>query len=102
VALSDNVAYVTGLSGQAFVSTEFLVRAFDLSTGKMLFDDKSHRSAGFGAAGLDIAVSATRVYAVGWASDSGSADFLIRAYNPARIEPKRKLLTSIFRPYQAM
>ena len=95
VALSNDVVYVTGISGQDFVYTEFLMRAYDLSKGKILLEDRSHRKGGVGSAGLDIAVSATRVFAVGWASDSGSADFLIRAYDRQAIEPKPKLFTSI-------
>ena len=93
VALSANVAYVTGLSGQDFVFTEFLVRAYNLSNGNILFDERSHRNAESGSAGLDVAVSATRVYAVGWASDAGSADFLIRAYDRDRIDSPRRLWT---------
>jgi outer membrane protein assembly factor BamB len=96
VTASDDVIYVTGISGQDFVYTEFLVRAYDLSKGRVLFEDRSHRNGIFGSAGLDIAVGTTEVYAVGWASDAGSADFLIRAYNREAIEPKRKLLTRIF------
>jgi outer membrane protein assembly factor BamB len=96
VTSSDDVIYVTGISGQDFIYTEFLVRAYDLSKGRLLFEDRSHRNGIFGSAGLDIAISTTEVYAVGWASDSGSADFLIRAYNREAIEHKRKLLTWIF------
>jgi hypothetical protein len=99
VALSDDVAYVTGFSGRDFAYTEFLVRAYDLSKGRILFEDPSHRNPGSGAAGLDIAVSATKVYAVGLASDSGSADFLIRAYDRDATPPKRKLLTSTPKPH---
>lgn len=95
VALSNDAVYVAGLAGEDFTYTEFLVRAYDLSRGRILFEDRSHRSSGSGSAALDIAVSATRVYAVGWASDSGSADFLIRAYDRIAIEPKGKILTSI-------
>jgi hypothetical protein len=93
VALSANVAYVTGLSGQDFEFTEFLVRAYNISNGNILFDERSHRNTGSGSAGLDVAVSATRVYAVGWASDAGSADFLIRAYDRDRIDSPRRLWT---------
>jgi len=94
VALSADVAYVTGVSGKDFAYTEFLVRAYDVSKGNILFEERSHRNAGSGSAGLDVAVSATRVYAVGWASDAGSADFLIRAYDRERIDSRRKLWTS--------
>jgi outer membrane protein assembly factor BamB len=96
VALSDEVAYVTGVSGEEFGESEFVVRAYDLFRGRVLFDDRSHRSGGlFGSAGFDIAIGATHVYAVGRASDSGSSDFLIRAYDRISIEPRLRLLVTI-------
>jgi PQQ-like domain len=96
VALSDEVAYVTGVSGEDLGESEFVVRAYDLLRGRVLFDDRSHRSGGlFGSAGFDIAIGATHVYAVGRASDSGSSDFLIRAYDRTAVEPKLRLLIFI-------
>jgi PQQ-like domain len=94
VDLSNDVAYVTGSSGQDFGYSEFLVRAYDLSSGSILFEDKSHRSA-FGSSGFDIAIGLTQVYAVGGTSDRGSADFLIRAYDRRTIERKGRLLSLI-------
>ena len=96
VDLSGDVAYVTGSSRQDFVYSEFLVRAYDLSNGTILLEDKSHRS-GSGSSGRDIAVGLTQVYAVGESSDGSSTDFLIRAYDRRAIERKGKLLTSILR-----
>jgi hypothetical protein len=96
VALSDEVAYVTGVSGEEFGESEFVVRAYDLFRGRVLFDDRSHPSGGFlGSAGRDIAIGTTHVYAVGWVSDSGSTDFLIRAYDRISIEPRLRLLVTI-------
>jgi hypothetical protein len=98
VALSDDVAYVTGFSAQDFdgvESREFVVRAYDLSRGSVLFDDRSHRSGGQGSAGVAIALGATHVYAVGFASDSGPSDFLIRAYDRTAIEPRLRLLVLV-------
>jgi len=95
VALSDEVAYVTGVSSEDFGESEFVVRAYDLSGGQVLFDDRSHRSGGTGAAGTAIALGATHVYAVGWASDGGPSDFLIRAYDRTAIEPRLRLLVLI-------
>ena len=95
VALSDEAAYVTGSSGQDSGQSEFVVRAYELSRGRVLFDDRSHSSGGFGSAGFDIAVGATHVYAVGQASDSGSSDFLIRAYDRIAVEPKLRLLVFV-------
>jgi len=95
VALSNEVAYVTGVSGEDFGESEFVVRAYDLSSGQALFDDRSHRSGGTGAAGTAIALGATHVYAVGWASDGGPSDFLIRAYDRTAVEPRFKLLVLI-------
>jgi hypothetical protein len=92
IALSDDVVYATGTSGQDFVSAEFVVRAYNLRNGKILLEDKSHRSTS-GSSGFDIAVGSRQVYAVGGISDRGSADFLIRAYDRGAIEPKRKLFT---------
>ena len=96
VALSDEVAYVTGVSGEDFGESEFVVRAYDLFRGRLLFDDRSHPSGGFlGSAGRGIAIGTTHVYAVGWVSDSGSTDFLIRAYDRTAVEPRLRLLVSI-------
>jgi len=96
VALSDEVAYVTGVSGEDFGESEFVVRAYDLFRGRVLFDDRSHPSGGFlGSAGRGIAIGTTHVYAVGWVSDSGSTDFLIRAYDRTAVEPRLRLLVSI-------
>ncbi len=95
VALGDEAAYVTGFSGQDFGPSEFVVRAYELSSGTVLFDDRSHRSGGLGSAGFDIAIGATHVYAVGRASDSGSSDFLIRAYDRTAVEPKLRSLVLI-------
>jgi hypothetical protein len=96
VDLSDEVVYVTGTSGRDFNYSEFLVQAYDLSNGDILLDDKSHRSSRFPSSGSDIAVGPTLVYAVGGASDGGSTDFLIRAYDRRAIEPRSKLFTRIF------
>jgi PQQ-like domain len=96
VALSDEVAYVTGVSGEDFGESEFVVRAYDLFRGRVLFDDRSHPSGGFlGSAGRGIAIGTTHVYAVGWVSDRGSTDFLIRAYDRTAVEPRLRLLVSI-------
>jgi PQQ-like domain len=96
VDVGNDVVYVTGTSGRDLSYSEFLVRAYDLSNGGILLEDKSHRSGGvFGSSGFDIALGITMVYAVGGASDRGSSDFLIRAYDRRAIEPKRKLFTWI-------
>jgi len=93
VALSDDVAYVTGVSAEDFGSKEFVVQAYDLFGGTVLLDDRSHPSGGpLGSAGRSIAIGITHVYAVGWASDTGSTDFLIRAYNRSAIEPRLRFL----------
>jgi hypothetical protein len=94
VDLDNDVAYVTGNSSQDFGFSEFLVRAYDLSSGNILFEDKSHRSSR-PSSGLDIAIGLTEVFAVGGASDGASTDFVIRAYDRRTIERKRKLLTSL-------
>jgi len=95
VALSDEAAYVTGFSGQDSGQSEFVVRAYEISRGRVLFDDRSHSSGGSGSAGFDIAIGATHVYAVGRTSDGGSSDFLIRAYDRIAVEPRLRLLLFI-------
>jgi PQQ-like domain len=103
VDLGNDVVYVTGTFSSDFSYSEFLVRAYDLSNGDILLDDKSHRSGGsFGSSGSDIAISPTIVYAVGAASDRGASDFLIRAYDRRAIEPKRKLFTLILQQRAGM
>jgi outer membrane protein assembly factor BamB len=90
VAVSDKAVYVTGYATQEDLWT-FLVRAYDLVSGQVLFDERSHESAPYGgSAGFAIALGITHVYAVGRASDGGSQDFLIRAYARQAIEPQRK------------
>jgi hypothetical protein len=87
VALSEDVVYTSATSGQDFVFSEFVVRAYDLSRGNILFEDRSHRSPSTAGGASDIAVGSTQVYAVGRASGGGPSDFLIRAYDRKAIEP---------------
>jgi hypothetical protein len=88
VALSDKAVYVTGVSDQDHLYSKFLVRAYDLFEGNVLFEDRSHRSGRYGYSEGSISLlGITHVYAVGRASDGGSEDFLIRAYDRKAIEP---------------
>jgi outer membrane protein assembly factor BamB len=84
VALSSNVVYATGYSSPLFRAFEVLVRAYNLSDGTILLEDRSHL--GRFSEGSDIAIGTRQVYAVGTASDNDSVDFLIRAYDRAAIE----------------
>jgi hypothetical protein len=86
------VAYVTG-AFTGFRSSEVLVRAYDLSNGSNLFEDRSHL--GRSSVGNDIAIGQSLVFAAGTATDGDSADFLVRAYDRDAIEPKGKPTSAV-------
>jgi quinoprotein glucose dehydrogenase len=82
VDISNGVVYGGGQSGKAFSYVEVLVRAYDLGTGNVLFDDRSHR--GGQSRALDIAAQGRRVVvagtSVGPTGGLVDSDFLVRAF----------------------
>jgi outer membrane protein assembly factor BamB len=87
VDVSNKAIYVAGFIGEdePFGKRDFLVRAYDLRTGALLFDDRSHSS--FGSSAAAIAVDRHRVFAVGYTvSETSNFDSLSRAYNVKDIE----------------
>jgi putative pyrroloquinoline-quinone binding quinoprotein len=84
VGVNDNALFVAGDSGQDFGNSDFMVRAFDASSGATLWEDHSHSSAQTSA--VDLALGKVRLFVAGYTTNtSTSADFLIRAYD---IRPK--------------
>lgn len=76
VGLNQNAVYVAGSVGQDFGIGEFLVRAYDASTGLLLWDDRSHPSTATTTA-VDLAVNNNRLFVAG----TTNSDLLIRAYD---------------------
>jgi len=76
VALNDRAVYVVGSSGQDFVYSEMLVRSYAAEHGTLLWDDRSHRSAG-GSSAVDVALGKNRLFVAG----SALSDFVVRAYD---------------------
>jgi hypothetical protein len=80
IVLNENTVYAAGSAGQFFGNSEFLVRAYDVADGSLLWDDRSHASTE--TAAVDLALGKFRLFVAGYTSDgSTDADFLIRAYD---------------------
>jgi outer membrane protein assembly factor BamB len=79
VATNGRVVYVAGAYGQDIEFQEIMVRAYDATTGRLLWDDRSHRSGRpTGASG--IALGPNRLFVAGFAW-SPTLDFVVRAYD---------------------
>jgi len=81
VDVGPDLVFVAGQRSVPFEYSEFLVRAYDRTSGELVWEDSSHRSDSSFASG--IAVKGPRVFAVGgtgMASPGIGTDFLIRAY----------------------
>jgi outer membrane protein assembly factor BamB len=91
VDVDSKAAYMAGVSGRDFVYSEVMLRAYDLKTGSLLLDARSHR--GLASVAVDIAVKGDRVFVVG-ADDAGGAltnrDFLVQAYEAKAIKRRIK------------
>ncbi len=79
--------FVTGTSSVALKSATWYVRAYDLTSGALLWDDRSHRGRVFGTKPFDLVVADGRVFAVGASTafeDPTNSNFLVRAYSVSR------------------
>ena len=86
VTATDDAVYVAGVSGKDFEYSEFLVRAYDLTTGSVLFTERTQRGPSTNVS--DIAVSGTVLTVVGTSSRETSpsnGDWVIRSYRIADI-----------------
>ena len=81
VDVGPDLVFVAGQRSVPFEYSEFLVRAYDPTSGELVWEDSSHRSNSSFASG--IAMKGQRVFAVGGAGKASSidTDFLIRAYS---------------------
>jgi hypothetical protein len=78
--INTDTVFVAGDAGQDFGNSQFLVQAYDVLTGHLLWDDRSHSSARTTA--VDLAVGKFRLFVAGYTTNSTTnADFLIRAYD---------------------
>jgi outer membrane protein assembly factor BamB len=78
--INTDTVFVAGDAGQDFGNSQFLVQAYDVLTGHLLWDDRSHSSARTTA--VDLAVGRFRLFVAGYTTNSTTnADFLIRAYD---------------------
>ena len=85
VDVGSDLVFVAGQRSVPFEYSEFLVRAYDPTSGELVWEDSSHRSNSSFASG--IAVKGQRVFAVGGAGKASSidTDFLIRAYSMGKM-----------------
>ena len=89
VDVGPDLVFVAGQRSVPFEYSEFLVRAYDPTSGELVWEDSSHRSNSSFASG--IAMKGQRVFAVGGArkdSTSIDTDFLIRAYSMGKMETR--------------
>jgi hypothetical protein len=87
VDVSNKAVYVAGGTGADFLHSEFLVRAYDLASGALILEDRSHSSSDSLAAA--IVAGKHRVVAVGWDSNVSNPfdlNFLVRDYDVKDIE----------------
>ena len=61
------------------------MRAYDLKSGSLLLDDRSHRGL-IGSLPSDIALGGKRVFVVGQEWTPGHGKFVVRAYDAKAIE----------------
>jgi outer membrane protein assembly factor BamB len=90
VDVSNKAVYVAGGTGADFLHSEFLVRAYDLASGALILEDRSHSSSfDAGTHAAAIVAGKHRVVAVGWDSDASNPfdlNFLVRDYEVKDIE----------------
>ncbi len=86
VDVGADLVFVAGQRSVPFEYSEFLVRAYDPTSGELVWEDSSHRSNSSFASG--IAMKGQRVFAVGGAGKASSidTDFLIRAYSMGKMK----------------
>jgi len=88
IDVGPGLVFMAGQSSQPFIYSEFWVRAYDPKSGKLVWEDRAHRSADIagGSGAFDIAVKGDRVLAAGFSSEQ-NPDFLVRAYSAHELKP---------------
>lgn len=85
LAVEDPRVFVVGSGTNAAGNTDFLVRAYDVATGILLWSDQFDL-AGLEDAAAAVAVDSGRVFVAGKATNlpgAGGANFVVRAYDAA-------------------
>ncbi len=89
VDVGSDLVFVAGRRGDPFEDSEFLVQAYDRSSGELAWEDSSHRSNRLDTGASGIAVKGQHVFAVGRAGTAATqTDFLIRAYSVNKLKPR--------------
>jgi hypothetical protein len=81
IAVAGGRVFVAGSASNAAANDDFLVRAYNATTGTLRQEDQVHKAGGFDEASA-VAVGEERVFVAGSAtSTAGNRDFLVRAYD---------------------